>query len=311
MAPVIELVAARKRYRDVEALAGVDLCIEPGEIVAVLGPNGAGKTTLFELVLGLVRPSGGEVQVLGDRPGSRANRLRTGAMLQGAGLPEQVSVRELVALMGAAYPHPAPVDEILQRTALTDRAGRTVTALSGGERQRLLLAMAIVGQPDLLILDEPTAAMDVASKRAFWAQAEIAVAAGTTLVFATHDLVEADTVAERVVVLGNGRILADATPSELKALVAGKILTVTTDAAADRVAALPGVDHVLVESDDGDGARLIVRGDRPELVVHGLVRDGWRVDDLTIVDAELEQAFLHLTADRPVEATTEPAEVTR
>ncbi|GGI05140.1 ABC transporter ATP-binding protein [Egicoccus halophilus] len=304
MSAVVELHAVTKRYGTVDALAGLELAIEPGELVAVLGPNGAGKTTTFELLLGLARPSAGTVSVLGRTPGCRANRLRTGAMLQGAGLPEQVTVRELVTLLAAAYPVADPVDDVLARTALADQARRTVTSLSGGERQRLLLAMAIVGRPELLVLDEPTAAMDAASKRAFWEQADVAVASGTTVLFATHDLVEADQVAERVLVLGGGRLLADATPRELKSLVSGKVLTATTDAPLAVVADLPGVDRVDVVVPAGaDGlARVVVRGEQPEQVVHGLLRDGWRLVDLTVADAQLEQAFLRLTAPGALDA---------
>lgn len=213
-APVIRTRGVRKTYGDVVAVDGIDLEVRRGEIVAVLGPNGAGKTTLFELLLGLVRPTAGTVEVLGERPGV-ATRLRTGAMMQSVGLPEQVRVAELVDLVGRAHPLRLPVREVLERTALADRARRRVTDLSGGERQRLLLALAIVGAPEILLLDEPTAAMDVVSRRSFWAQTRRAAAEGATVVFATHDLTEARTVAGRVVVLAHGRVLADATPADL------------------------------------------------------------------------------------------------
>ncbi len=213
MVAVLELEDVHKEYAGVAALDGLDLRVEEGELVAVLGPNGAGKTTTFELLLGLARPTRGRVRVLGDRPG--AQRARVGAMLQGAGLPDQVTVRELVGLVGRAYPRAYPTDDVLARTALTRHADKVVTALSGGERQRLLLAMALVGAPDLLLLDEPTAAMDVASRRAFWERARESVAEGATVVFATHDLLEAQAVAARVVVVADGRVRADATPDEL------------------------------------------------------------------------------------------------
>ena len=212
----VSMANVHKRYGATTALAGVDLTVARGEIVALLGPNGAGKTTIFELLLGLVRPTAGRVSVLGAPPG--ANRHRVGAMLQSAGLPEQLRVGELVHLIGRAYPLPMPTEDVLEHTALTDRARRAVTALSGGERQRLLLAMALVGGPELLLLDEPTAAMDVTSRRTFWQLARASVAEGATLLFATHDLAEAEAVADRVVVLANGRVLADAPPD---ALVAG------------------------------------------------------------------------------------------
>ncbi|WP_205707955.1 ATP-binding cassette domain-containing protein [Kineococcus vitellinus] len=210
---VIEMDGVVKTYGTVRAVDGLDLRVRQGEVVALLGPNGAGKSTTFELLLDLVRPTAGRVRVLGGEPA--AARARTGAMLQSAGLPEQVTVRELVRLVGHAYPRHLPVAEVLGRTGLTTRATRTVTALSGGERQRLLLALALVGEPDLLLLDEPTAAMDVLARRAFWAQARAATAAGATILFATHDLTEAAAHADRVVVLAAGRCVADAAPGEL------------------------------------------------------------------------------------------------
>ena len=212
---VLTMTDVHKRYGSTAALAGADLAVHRGEVVALLGPNGAGKTTMFELLLGLVRPTSGRVRVLGAAPGT--SRHRVGAMLQSAGLPEQVTVAELVELVGRSYPNPLPTPQVLERTALTDRARRTVTALSGGERQRLLLAMALVGAPELLLLDEPTTAMDVASRRAFWRLTRASVAEGATVLFATHDLLEAEAVADRVVVVARGRVLADAPPRELAA----------------------------------------------------------------------------------------------
>jgi ABC-2 type transport system ATP-binding protein len=211
---VLELRSVRKEYRGVVALADVDLRVERGQIVALLGPNGAGKSTAVELLLGSVRPTDGEVTVLDQTPGGRVRR-RVGAMQQTAGLPGQVTVRELVRLIGRSYPASLPVDEVLERTGLTSRAGRMVTDLSGGERQRLQLAMALVGAPDVLLLDEPTAAMDPASRRAFWDRARASVREGVTILFATHDLAETAAVADRIVVLHHGRVIAQATPEEL------------------------------------------------------------------------------------------------
>ena len=209
---VLEMRDVRKEYGEVTALDGMDLAVEQGEIVAVLGPNGAGKTTTFELLLGLIRPTAGSVRILGEEPGPRV-RGRIGAMLQSAGLPEQVTVRELVRLIGRSYPQSLDVDDVLASTGLTKRARRAVTTLSGGERQRVLLALALVGAPQLLLLDEPTAAMDVAAKRTFWEQARALDDA--TIVFATHDLAEAAAVADRVLVVSQGRLVADTTADAL------------------------------------------------------------------------------------------------
>jgi ABC-2 type transport system ATP-binding protein len=211
---VLEMRSVHKTYGDVVALAGFDLRVDRGRIVALLGANGAGKSTAFELLLGLVRPTGGEVTVLDRTPGGPVRR-RIGAMLQNAGLPEQVTVRELVRLIGRSYPASLPVDEILERTALTSCAARLVSDLSGGERQRLLLAMALVGAPEVLLLDEPTAAMDPAYRRVFWDRARASVRDGTTILFATHDLAEAAAIADRIVVVHHGRVIAEGTPDEL------------------------------------------------------------------------------------------------
>ena len=211
---VVRTCGLSKNYGDVRALDGVDLVVTAGEVVAVLGPNGAGKSTLFETLLGLLHPSEGEVRILGEVPSART-RLRLGVMMQSAGLPESVTVAELVRLVGRAHPCALPTGEVLDRVGLARHRDRRVTDLSGGERQRMQLAMALIGAPELLLLDEPTAAMDVRSRRAFWRQTRAAAEAGVTVVFCTHDLAEASTVADRVVVMDAGRVLVDATADEL------------------------------------------------------------------------------------------------
>lgn len=212
--PVIVARRVHKSYAKVQALDGVDLHIDQGEVVALLGPNGAGKSTLFDLLLGLARPTSVDVLVLG-RPHDQPSRLRIGVMLQSVGLPDHLRAHELLTLIGGAHPRALPVPEVLERIGLTQRSGRRVTDLSGGERQRLQLGMALIGAPELLLLDEPTAAMDILSRRGFWAQTQEAADRGVTVLFATHDLAEARTMADRVVVLAHGRILADASPDEL------------------------------------------------------------------------------------------------
>ena len=294
---VLELSGVTKTYGRTTALEKVDLAVEAGELVAVLGPNGAGKTTMFELLLGLSSPTEGGIRVLGGAPGSRDIVGRIGAMLQRAGLPENVTVRDLVRLVGRSYPRSLPVETVLERVGLAARHDRSVTDLSGGERQRLLLAAAIVGMPDLLLLDEPTAAMDPEGKRGFWQEARVAVADGTTVLFATHDLAEADTVAQRIVVLGQGRILADGTPSELKSVIQGKTVRLQTDVPIAELAAFPGSGPVEVETpgDAPDRRWVRIHAVAPEELVAALFARDIPVDGLTIVDSDLEDAFLKLT----------------
>jgi ABC-2 type transport system ATP-binding protein len=208
--PVITATNLTKIRGGTRALDGIDLEIQAGEIVAVLGPNGAGKTTMFELILGLTPPTDGTVSVFGQPPGSPGVRTRVGAMLQDAGLPDNFTGGELVRIVARAHRRPLDIEAVLAQVGLDGRHDRAVGKLSGGERQRVLLAMALIGDPDLLLLDEPTAPMDPDARRRFWQQANRAVAGGMTLVFATHDLAEAARIANRVVVLVDGKAAADA-----------------------------------------------------------------------------------------------------
>ena len=298
---VIELNQVRRAFGEVVAVDGVDLEVKRGEVVALLGPNGAGKSTLFELLLGLVAPTAGTVRVLDAPPGGEV-RGRVGAMLQSAGLPEQVTVSELVELVGRSYPSSLEVDPLLAEVGLAHRCRHEIATLSGGERQRLLLALALVGMPELLLLDEPTAAMDLEARRNFWAYARDATIRGATLLFATHDLVEAEEVADRVVLLHRGRVVADASPAQLARLVPGSLVTVVTDAPASVIAAWPGVRDVTPAGSPTSGrglSRLMVSATNAPSVVVPLVRGGYVLDELTVRDADLETAFARLTGLDP------------
>ena len=232
MADAIQLIKARKCYGAVCALDELDLTVAAGELVAVLGANGAGKTTLIELLTGLRRPTSGTVSVLGMPAGSVAGRRRTGLMLQDHGLPAGATVRELVALIGRVYPRQLPIDDVLRIAGLTSLADRRSSGLSGGQRQRLSFAFAIVGDPDLIVLDEPTAAMDVDGRREFWDRMQMLARLGRTILFATHHLDEADA-AGRIVVLDRGRVIADATPAELKRDTASGTVRFASHTSAD------------------------------------------------------------------------------
>lgn len=292
---LIEVQGVGKRYGSVEALAYLDLQVREGEVVAILGPNGAGKSTAISLMLGLKQPTRGTVRVFGLTPERREVRARVGVMLQESGVPRSLTVAELVRLFGRYYPYALPVGEVLERADLLAKRGAQVSELSGGQRQRLYFALAIVGDPDLLFLDEPTVGMDVEARRAFWDQVGGFAALGKTVLFSTHYLGEADAFARRVVVLYQGRLIADGSPAEIKRLVSNKVVRLKVDLSADEAQRYPGVARA--ESEDG---YLVVYSDQPEAFLGSLFRDGHRITDLTVEDTDLEDAFMQLTS-RPVD----------
>ena len=289
--PVAELRGVVKRYGKVTALAGIDLALQPGQLTAILGPNGAGKTTVVKLLLGLARPSDGSVDLFGAAPNDPATRRRRGAMLQIGKVPEVLTVREHLDLFASYYPRPLPIAEALRRAGLERFADRRFGELSGGERQRTLFALALVGDPELLFLDEPTVGMDVEARRALWQEIRRAVAEGRSVVLTTHYLEEADALAERVVVLHQGRILADGPPAAIKRQAALRRIRCRTLLGEAELAALPGVRAV---TRDGDRVELLV-GDAEPAVRELLARDPTLID-LEVRSAGLEEAFLALTA---------------
>lgn len=289
--PLIVMQGIGKRYGPVEALTDLDLQVCEGEVVAFLGPNGAGKSTAISIMLGLKRPTRGTVRIFGLDPGRREVRARVGVMLQESGVPESLTVTELVRLFGRYYPYALPVSEVLERADLFAKRGAQVRELSGGQRQRLYFALAVVGDPDLLYLDEPTVGMDVAARRAFWEQVRGFTALGKTVLFSTHYLDEADAFAGRVVVLYQGRRIADGTPAEIKQLVSKKVVRLKVALSADEARRYPGV----VRAEDQDG-HLVVYSNQPEAFLETLFSAGCRVTDLTVKDTDLEDAFMHLTS---------------
>lgn len=307
---VIETRALGKDYGTVTAVRAVDLVVPAGQVTAVLGPNGAGKTTTIEMLLGLRRPSRGTVRVLGGDPRHAAVRGRVGAMLQDTDAPESLTVSEMVDLVAAYYPTRLRTAEVLERADLVLQADRRVTQLSGGQRQRLSFALAVAGDPDLLFLDEPTAALDVTARREFWQQVAGFAALGKTILFSTHNLAEADEFAERVVVIAAGEIVADGTPAQVKQVVAGRTVTLRTDAPEAWLRTLPGVRGT-VRTDAGrpaagDPATAVLRLQvvAAEPVLRAVFAAGHAVDQLTVTDASLEDAFVHLTGHLPAPPTT-------
>jgi ABC-2 type transport system ATP-binding protein len=296
-APSVELRGLHKTYRSptgpVQAVRGVDVLVRPGETVALLGPNGAGKSTTIDMLLGLQRPDLGVVSVFGEEPGDAVAQGRIGVMLQTGGLLRDLTVRELATMMAALYPSPLPVDDALALAGVQEFAGRRTERLSGGETQRVRFALALLGDPELLVLDEPTVGMDVESRHRFWTAARALAAEGRTILFATHYLEEADSYADRAVLVARGQVVADGPPTEIKAMVGTRTIRATLPGIPlERLESLPGVtrgerrgESVVLTCSDSDAAIRALLANQPD------------AHDIEIRGAALEDAFLQLTAD--------------
>ena len=294
----IHLTGLRKHYGDVHAVDGVDLTIAPGEVVALLGPNGAGKSTTVDMILGLSTPDSGEVRVFGRKPIDAVRAGLIGAMLQGGALMDDLTVAETVGMVAALHRRPMPVAEALRAAGVEELAGRRANKLSGGQKQRVRFAVALVSNPDLLILDEPTAAMDVGTRREFWQSMYAFTESGRTVLFATHYLEEAEEFADRVVLMRRGRVVADGSVAEVRALAGGRTLRAAVPGATEAaIAALPGVkefelrgDRVAISTGDSDATLWALKAAVPA------------VHDVEISAVGLEGAFLSLTADETPES---------
>jgi ABC-2 type transport system ATP-binding protein len=275
----------------VRAVDGVDVDIARGETVALLGPNGAGKTTTIDMLLGLLPPDGGAVSLFGRTPADAIARGGVGAMLQTGSLLPQLTVAELLEMMAALYPDPMPVGEVMEVVGIADIAGRMTHRLSGGQTQRVRFAIALISNPDLLVLDEPTVAMDVESRRAFWITMRGYAAGGKTVVFATHYLDEADDYADRAVLMAGGRIVADGPTTEIKAMVGNRQIRATLPGAdLDALAALPGVLGA-----ERRGEAVVLRCSDSDRAIRALLAVQPDARDIEITGAGLEEAFLELT----------------
>jgi ABC-2 type transport system ATP-binding protein len=291
--PAIELTGLTKRFGALTAVDDLDLTVRAGETVALLGPNGAGKSTTINVLLGLTDADAGAVRVLGTAPRQAVTRGAVGAMLQSAGMPADVLVREVVDLVRALYPHPLPMARVVEEAGLADILGKPIGQLSGGQAQRVKLALALAGDPQVLVLDEPTVAMDVETRRAFWERIHAAAKAGRTVLFATHYLAEAEEYADRVVVIARGRVVADGTAASLTSRVGERTVRFTPEpGTALDYARLPGVSEV-----DRRGATVVLRTLDPENTLRALLAGHDRLPDLTVAGASLEDAFVALTAE--------------
>ncbi|PJJ61422.1 ABC transporter ATP-binding protein [Compostimonas suwonensis] len=295
--PVIRLTDLSKRFGTLAAVDDISLEIGRGEVVALLGPNGAGKSTTIDLALGLATPSSGTAELFGGTPRAAIVGGRVGAMLQGGALLPTMTVAQSVALVAAAHNHPLPVAEALERARVTDIARQRVSSLSGGQLQRARFAVAVVSNPQLLILDEPTAAMDVEARHVFWESMREFTSQGRTVVFATHYLDEADSFADRIVILSRGRVVADDAPAEIKAVVTGRVVAFTLDNGTADVRAvleaLPGVHAV-----DHRAGRFSVRTDDSDGVLRTVLATWPRIHDIEVVARTMDDAFLALTSTK-------------
>jgi ABC-2 type transport system ATP-binding protein len=291
-ATVARLSGVSKNFGAVRALSNVELNVHGGEVVAVLGPNGAGKTTAVKLLLGLSSPSAGSVNVFGADPRAPLNRLRTGAMLQVGRVPETLQVQELIDLFSSYYVKPLPMRETLGAAGLEGLEKRRFGVLSGGQKQRVLFALAICGDPDLLFLDEPTVGLDVEARRILWDEIRRLVTRGKTVLLTTHYLQEADALADRIVVINHGNIVAEGTPAEIKARTAGRQIRCVTRLPIATMCSLPGVMEV--RSDRG---AFVINATVAEPVLRELFRRDPEVSEIEVTSAGLEEAFLALTRD--------------
>ncbi|MGH3400385.1 MAG: ABC transporter ATP-binding protein [Streptosporangiaceae bacterium] len=293
----VDLVDVHKHFGSVQAVRGVNLGIDSGEIVALLGPNGAGKTSTIDMILALSRPTSGRVSVFGMPPRQAINHGLISAVMQTGGLLKDLTVAETLQYTASLFVNTEPVEGVLRRAGISGIADRRVVKCSGGEQQRLRFAMALLPDPELLVLDEPTTGMDVEGRRGFWAAIRQDAAKGRTVLFATHYLEEADAYADRIILLRHGQVVADGTAAEIKALSAGRTVRATLPGAAPEgsyltvLRELPGVDHVELRGD----TVLIQARDSDEVARYLLSRTKAR--DLEITARGIEEAFIALTGD--------------
>ena len=298
----VGLRGVRKHFGSVQAVRGIDLDVTSGEIVAFLGPNGAGKTSTIDIILGLSQPSAGEVSVFGMHPRQAIARGLVSAVMQTGGLLKDLTVGETAEYTASLFAQSRPVQEVLSRAGISGIADRRVGKCSGGEQQRLRFAMALLPDPELLVLDEPTTGMDVEGRRGFWAAIRQDTAEGRTVLFATHYLEEADAYADRIILVRHGQIVADGTAAEIKAMAAGRTVRATLPGADETaLRRIPGADSVEVRGDT-----VLVHSSDSDAVARYLLTST-AARDLEIVARGIEDAFIALTSD---DNTTSNAGVT-
>jgi ABC-2 type transport system ATP-binding protein len=287
----------------IQAVRGIDLVIAAGETVALLGPNGAGKSTTIDMLLGLLEPEQGAVSVFGRSPAEAVAEGAVGAMLQTGALIRDLSARELLDMIASLYPKPLDVQRVIELTGIAEIANQRTQKLSGGETQRVRFAAALVSNAQLLVLDEPTVAMDVEGRRAFWTTMRDFAAHGRTILFATHYLEEADQAADRILVINRGRLLADGTPAEIKSRAGAKQLSFRLEHVNEPfLLGLPGLVSL-----DVHGDIVHIQSSDSDKTLYAVLDAGYRPSDIEVAGLGLEQAFLAITAEDDRAAEDEPA----
>lgn len=291
-----------KRYGNVVALDGIDLSIHRGEVLALLGPNGAGKSTSIGLLLGLIRADSGTASLFGRDPQDIQARRRIGVMLQSASLPPTLKLRELLTLTASYYPEPRGIAECAALAGITDLMGRKYADLSGGQQRRAQFAMALVGRPEILFLDEPTVGMDIASRQSLWSSIRTLVAGGCAVVLTTHYLEEAEALADRVCVVARGKVISEGSVDALRAHVAVRRVRCVTRTDVANVSAWPGVTSVELQH-----GRLSLATADAESIVRRLLAADEGLSELEVQRAGLAEAFAEITREAETGAMAQEA----
>ncbi|MCM3567373.1 ABC transporter ATP-binding protein [Neobacillus mesonae] len=294
MTEVLTLKNVTKSFRQKTAVNNISFSISKGEVVAILGPNGAGKTTTISMILGLLRPTEGEVKLFNRQPQEKQVREKIGTMLQEVSVMPGLKVREILELIRSYYPHPLPVKDLVNLTGLTEEDLKTrAEKLSGGQKRRLSFALALAGNPELIIFDEPTVGMDITSRKRFWQTVRTFAAQGKTIIFSTHYLQEADDAADRILLFKDGAIAADGAPAQIKARIAKPSVSFT---AAPDISLEPLYHHSEIDDIYRKNNRVYVQSSNTDRVLELLFQEKLGARDIQIERGKLEEAFEELTS---------------
>ncbi|QOR67829.1 ABC transporter ATP-binding protein [Cytobacillus suaedae] len=293
MNEIVNVRNVSKIFDHKKAVNNVSFSIKKGEIVAILGPNGAGKTTTISMILGLLKPSIGEVLLFNERPQEKSVREKLGTMLQEVSVMPGLTVKELIQLIQSYYKHPLPFQELLVLTGLTELDLKTkAEKLSGGQKRRLSFALALAGDPELIIFDEPTVGMDITARKAFWQTVKKLAAEGKTIVFTTHYLQEADDIAERILLFKDGVIIADGTPTNIKEKITGKSVSFIVDPS---VSLEKLYKHPIITDIYRKNNRVIIESSNTDQVLSLLFKENISAREIEVERGKLEEAFEQLT----------------